>query len=89
MRCYEDLIERTSTSCAPWYVIPADHKWYRNLCVARIMVDTLKSLDMNYPEIDWDPTSIVIDGEESGARNSGDPAAANPENDQSGEDAAA
>jgi len=89
MHCYEDLIERTSKSYAPWYVIPADRKWYRNLCVARIMVDTLESLDMSYPKIDWDPTSIVIDGEESGARNSGDPAAANPENDQSGEDAAA
>jgi polyphosphate kinase 2 (PPK2 family) len=63
MHCYEDLIERTSTSYAPWYVIPADRKWYRNLCVARIMVDTLKSLDMSYPEIDWDPTSIVIDDE--------------------------
>jgi PPK2 family polyphosphate:nucleotide phosphotransferase len=67
MSAYEDLIERTSTAHAPWYVIPSDRKWYRNLCVARIMVDTLKELKMSYPIPDWDPREIVIDGEESGA----------------------
>lgn len=62
MSAYEDLIERTSTAHAPWYVIPSDRKWYRNLCVARIMVDTLKELKMSYPSPDWDPREIVIDG---------------------------
>lgn len=68
MGAYEDLIERTTTSHAPWYVIPADRKWYRNLCVARIMVDTLQKLDMTFPTPDWDPSSIVIDEGESPAR---------------------
>jgi len=63
MYCYEELIERTSTVHAPWYVIPANRKWYRNLCMARIVVDTLESLKMRYPEVDWDPASVVIDGE--------------------------
>lgn len=58
---YEDLIERTSTKYAPWYVIPADKKWYRNLCVARLFGDTLEDLDMKYPEPGWDVGSIKID----------------------------
>jgi len=63
MEAYEDVIEKTSRSHAPWYVIPSDRKWYRNLCVARIMVDTLKKLHMKFPEPTWDPTAISIDGE--------------------------
>lgn len=57
---YEDLISKTSTKYAPWYVVPADRKWYRNLVVARIMVDTLKALDMEFPAIDWDPSKVEI-----------------------------
>ena len=57
---YEDVIEKTSTEEAPWYVIPADRKWYRNLCVARIMVETLKKLEMNFPEPTWKPGDIVL-----------------------------
>lgn len=58
---YEDLIEKTSTRYAPWYVIPADKKWYRNLCVARLFSDTLEDLDLKYPEPGWDVGSIKID----------------------------
>lgn len=58
---YEDLIERTSTEAAPWFVIPADRKWYRNLVVARLMVDTLRGLKMDFPMPDWDPASVVIE----------------------------
>lgn len=61
MRAYEDLIARTSTGFAPWYIVPADRKWYRNLCVARIMVDSLAALDLELPKVDWDPGSIRID----------------------------
>jgi len=60
MHAYEELIQKTSTPLAPWYIIPADRKWYRNLCVARILLDTLKSLNMQIPPIDWDPTTVVI-----------------------------
>lgn len=61
MKAYEELISRTSTVHAPWHVIPADRKWYRNLCVARIMVDTLRGLKMEFPSISWKPEDIVIE----------------------------
>jgi PPK2 family polyphosphate:nucleotide phosphotransferase len=48
-KAYERAIEATSTHRAPWYVIPANHKWFRNLAVARIVADTLDDLDMTYP----------------------------------------
>jgi PPK2 family polyphosphate:nucleotide phosphotransferase len=61
MHAYQDIITKTSTEFAPWYVVPADRKWYRNLCVARIMLDTLKKLNMEFPPITWDPKSIRIE----------------------------
>jgi PPK2 family polyphosphate:nucleotide phosphotransferase len=61
MAAYEDAISKTSTEFAPWYVVPADRKWYRNLCVARIMLDTLKRLNMEFPPITWDPKEIKIE----------------------------
>lgn len=61
METYEDVIEKTSTEASPWYVVPADRKWYRNLCVARIMVDTLKSLDLKFPEPNWKPGDVVLE----------------------------
>jgi len=50
MAAYEDAIERTSTRHAPWFVIPSDRKWYRNLAVSRIVVETLESLGMKPPK---------------------------------------
>jgi PPK2 family polyphosphate:nucleotide phosphotransferase len=61
MVAYQDVIGKTSTDLAPWYVVPADRKYYRNLCVARIMVDTLKQLNMKFPAITWDPGTIKIE----------------------------
>jgi PPK2 family polyphosphate:nucleotide phosphotransferase len=49
MEAYEDALNKTSTDLAPWYVIPSDRKWYRNLAIASIMVDTLKGMKMSYP----------------------------------------
>jgi PPK2 family polyphosphate:nucleotide phosphotransferase len=49
-KAFEDTFERTSTRRAPWFVIPANHKWFRNLAVARIVTDTLDDLDMKYPK---------------------------------------
>jgi len=48
-RAYGDALSRTSTPWAPWYVIPADRKWFRNLAVSSVIVDTLKTLKMKYP----------------------------------------
>jgi PPK2 family polyphosphate:nucleotide phosphotransferase len=61
MEVYEDVIEKTGTEFAPWHIIPADRKWYRNLVVARIMVDTLKGLNMKFPISDWLAEDITID----------------------------
>ena len=48
-KAYQDAINSTSSKQAPWYVVPANHKWFRNLAVSNIIVDTLKSLDMRFP----------------------------------------
>ncbi len=50
MKAYEDALEKTSTPWAPWYVIPANRKWYRDLVISEILVDQLDKLDMHYPE---------------------------------------
>ncbi len=59
-KAYEDAINETSTSFSPWYIIPANHNWYRNLCVAEILVNTLESLDMHYPVPTTDLSQVVI-----------------------------
>ena len=51
-RAYEDAIRATATPEAPWYVIPADHKWFTRLAVAAAVVDTLAGLGLHYPKID-------------------------------------
>jgi PPK2 family polyphosphate:nucleotide phosphotransferase len=50
-RAYEDMIRNTSTDYAPWYVIPADHKWFTRLVVAEVIVDALESLELSYPKV--------------------------------------
>jgi PPK2 family polyphosphate:nucleotide phosphotransferase len=47
---YEDVLHRTSTGAAPWYIIPADHKWFRNMAISEIVVGKLESLGMKIPE---------------------------------------
>jgi PPK2 family polyphosphate:nucleotide phosphotransferase len=49
---YESMLNRTSTPWAPWHVVPADHKWYSRLCVAALIGNRLRSLGLQYPEID-------------------------------------
>jgi len=49
MRAYEDMIRATSTDHAPWYVVPADHKWYTRLVVAAAIVQALEELDLHFP----------------------------------------
>jgi PPK2 family polyphosphate:nucleotide phosphotransferase len=51
MDAYEDAFNHTSTDWAPWYIIPADHKWYTRLVVADVINDKLKSLDLRYPQV--------------------------------------
>ena len=51
MKAYEDMIRNTSTKDSPWYVVPADNKWFTRLVVAAAVIDTLASLELKYPEI--------------------------------------
>ena len=52
MGAYEDAISATSTEWAPWYAVPADHKWFTRLVVAQVVVDTLERLRLEYPKVD-------------------------------------
>jgi PPK2 family polyphosphate:nucleotide phosphotransferase len=54
------MLSKTSTSWAPWYVVPADHKWYRNLVISSVLVDTLEGFGMSYPDPEEDLDHIVI-----------------------------
>jgi PPK2 family polyphosphate:nucleotide phosphotransferase len=58
---FEAVLSTTSTEWAPWYVIPADRKWYRNLVISKILVETLEGLDMCYPDPEEDLEGIVIE----------------------------
>ena len=51
MRAYEEMIRNTATECAPWYVVPADHKWFTRLVVAEVIVEALESLELSYPKV--------------------------------------
>lgn len=53
-RAYETALERCSTDAAPWYVVPADRKWYRNWAVARLLLDALRGMELAWPEPDYD-----------------------------------
>jgi PPK2 family polyphosphate:nucleotide phosphotransferase len=61
MEAYEDVLNKTSTESAPWYIIPANKKWYRDLVISRILVETLESLRMKFPEPEENLNGIVID----------------------------
>ncbi len=60
MAAYEAVLSRTSTEWAPWHLIPADRKWYRNLVIGTILVSTLQNLEMRYPELDYDPDVVEV-----------------------------
>jgi PPK2 family polyphosphate:nucleotide phosphotransferase len=52
MSAYEDMIRNTSTKHAPWYVVPADHKWFTRVVVAEATIDALESLDLSFAKVD-------------------------------------
>ena len=60
-RAYEDAITKCNTKEAPWYVIPADKKWFRNLAVSQVLVETLEALDMRFPKPTVDLASLKLD----------------------------
>jgi PPK2 family polyphosphate:nucleotide phosphotransferase len=59
-KAYEDVLTKCSTKWAPWHLVPANHKWYRNLVVAETIVQTLRELEMHYPPPSVDLSKIKI-----------------------------
>ena len=51
MDAYEDMIRKTATKAAPWYVVPADNKWFTRVVVAAAVIRVLDDLDLNYPKV--------------------------------------
>jgi PPK2 family polyphosphate:nucleotide phosphotransferase len=60
MAAYEAALSRTSTEHAPWYIVPANTKWYRNIVITKTIVDTLESFNMEYPEPEEGLDEVVI-----------------------------
>ena len=54
MEAYQAVLERCNTEGAPWYVVPADRKWYRNWAVAQLLVEHLRAVDLRWPTADFD-----------------------------------
>ncbi len=67
MDAYEDILERTSHKHAPWFVIPADHKWYRDVAISNLLVDTMRGLKLRYPAATFDPKGINLKADPASA----------------------
>jgi hypothetical protein len=52
MNAYEDAIRATATKAAPWFVVPADNKWFTRLVVAGAVVEAMEKMDLEYPKVD-------------------------------------
>jgi PPK2 family polyphosphate:nucleotide phosphotransferase len=61
MQAYEDMLNKTSTDYAPWYIVPANHKWFRDLVISSTLVETLEGLKMKFPEPEEDLEGVVIE----------------------------
>jgi PPK2 family polyphosphate:nucleotide phosphotransferase len=58
---YQDMLRKCSTAHAPWYVIPSNHKWFRNLAVSQVLCDTLDSMDLKFPKPSADLAGIKFE----------------------------
>lgn len=59
-KAYEAVLSQCGTPYAPWYVVPANHKWYRNFVISSVLVEALEGLKLKPPTPDYDPATIVI-----------------------------
>jgi PPK2 family polyphosphate:nucleotide phosphotransferase len=57
---YEDILHHTSHKHAPWFVIPADHKWYRNVAISKILVEAMRGLNLKYPPATFNPEGMDL-----------------------------
>jgi PPK2 family polyphosphate:nucleotide phosphotransferase len=65
MEAYEEILAATSPKHAPWFVIPADNKWFRNVAISQILVKELEGLKLKYPAPSFDPSGIKLEGDGS------------------------
>lgn len=61
MAAYEDALSKCSTSYAPWHIVPANRKWYRNLVVAELVANTLEAMNPQWPQPACDPSEVKIE----------------------------
>ena len=61
MQAYEDMLSKTCTDNAPWYIVPANRKWFRDLVISSVLVETLEGLKMKYPEPEENLDEVVIE----------------------------
>ena len=59
-KAYEDILTHTSRKHAPWFVIPSDNKWFRNVAISQILVETMKGLNLKYPKPAFNPTGLKL-----------------------------
>ena len=60
-KAYEEILFATSTKAAPWFVIPADHKWFRNLAISNVLVEAMSAMKLSYPKATFDPKEGDLD----------------------------
>ena len=60
IEAFEAMLEKTSTEWAPWYVVPSDFKWYRDLVVSTVLVDALRRMELQWPPLPADLKSVVV-----------------------------
>jgi hypothetical protein len=65
MDAYEDTIRHTASKHAPWYVVPADNKWFTRLVVASAIVTNLNALDLDYPKLDQERVKALEEARKS------------------------
>jgi len=59
MKVYFEMMKNTSTQHAPWYIIPADNKWFSRVAIGEILIEKLKSLNLNYPKLNAEQTTNI------------------------------
>ncbi len=60
MDAFEEMVRATSTDCAPWHVVPADHKWFTRLVVSSLIIEKLRSLHLDFPKLDADQKKELV-----------------------------
>jgi PPK2 family polyphosphate:nucleotide phosphotransferase len=66
LKAFDDMLEKTSTADAPWYIIPGDHKWFRNICVAKLLVKKLEDINPKWPKASERVKKLVKQAKKTG-----------------------